>query len=68
LTVTEIISLLLTLGPQAVDLWFKIESLINLGPDEKANIASAIAASDQADSATIAAAATWLKANNYPIP
>ena len=66
--VEAIIALLLQLGPSAVDLWFKIESLVNLGPDEKQNIANALAASDQADIATKASAAAWLTANGFDVP
>lgn len=66
--VAEIVQLLLTLGPQAVDLWFKIENLINLGPDEKQNIANALAAADAADEATKTAATSWLVTNGYPVP
>lgn len=64
----EIIELILSLGPQAANLFFQIESLLDLTGDEKQQIATAIAASNTADAATIANATAWLKANNLPVP
>lgn len=66
--VGEIIELILSLGPQAANLFFQIEGLLNLGPDEKQNIATALAASNTADAATISSASAWLKANGLPVP
>lgn len=63
MTVAAIISAILQGGPLVAEFWFKIESLINLGPDEKTNIANAVASSDTADDATKAAATAWLAAN-----
>lgn len=59
----EIITLILQIGPLGVQLFLKLASQMNLGPDEKQNIADAIAASDNADQATIDSVAAWLKAN-----
>lgn len=61
----EIVSLILQLGPLAVTLFTKLEPLLNLGPDEKANIANAIAASNAADADTIARVAAWMQANGF---
>ena len=66
--VAEIIDLILSLGPQAANLFFQIESLLKLGTNEKQQIANALAASDTADAATIASATAWLEANKLPVP
>lgn len=65
LLLSEIVSLILQLGPLAVDLFTKLEPLLNLGPDEKTNIANAIAAANSADSATIARVSAWMEANGF---
>ena len=36
--IEEIVGLIVQLGPLAVDLFIKLEGLMNLGPDEKKNI------------------------------
>lgn len=59
----EIVALIVQLGPLGVDLFVKLEGLLNLGPDEKQNIANAIAASNAADQDTIDRVAAWQKAN-----
>jgi hypothetical protein len=61
----EIIALIVQLGPLAVDLFVKLEGLLNLTPDEKKNIANAIAASTAADQDTIARVAAWMKTNGF---
>ena len=61
--INEIVSLVVQLGPLGFELWTKLEPLLNLGPDEKQNIANAIAASDAADNDTIARAQAWLEAH-----
>ena len=61
--IEEIAALVLQLGPLAVDLIVKLETTMNLGPDDKANIAKAITASDEADNDTIARVNAWLAAN-----
>lgn len=63
--IAEIVSLVVQLGPLAVTLIQKIEGLGNLGPDEKANIANAIAAAATADQATLNNVATWMQANGF---
>jgi L-cysteine desulfidase len=62
---SEIVALILQLGPLAVDLVVKLEGLLNLGPDEKANIANAIAASNKADQDTMNKVAAWMSANGF---
>ena len=61
----EIIALIVQLGPLAVDLFVKLEGLLNLTLDEKKNIANAIAASNTADQDTIARVTAWMKANGF---
>jgi len=63
--IQEIAALVLQLGPLAVDLIVKLEGLLNLGPDEKANIANAIASAEKADQDTITRVADWMAANGY---
>ena len=62
-SIEEIVALVLQLGPLAVDLLVKMESLFNIGPDEKTNIANAILASNNADEDTIARVKAWQSAN-----
>jgi hypothetical protein len=64
----EIVALIVQLGPLGVELFIKLEGLLNLGPDEKQNIANAIAASNAADQDTVARVAAWMKANGLPGP
>jgi hypothetical protein len=61
----EIVTLIVQLGPLAVDLFVKLEGLLNLGPDEKQNIANAIAASNKADQDTLARVAAWMATNGF---
>lgn len=63
--IEEIVALIAQLGPLAVDLFVKLEGLMNLGPDEKKNIANAIAAAQAADQDTINRVALWMKANGF---
>lgn len=63
--ITEIVALILQLGPQAVQLFVKLDPLLNIGPDEKANIANAIAASNSADQDTINHVGAWMAANGF---
>lgn len=62
---SEIVALILQLGPLAVDLWVKLEPLLNLGPNDKQNIANAIAASNSVDQDTINRVAAWMQANGF---
>lgn len=63
--IAEIASLIAQIGPLGVSLFTKLEGQLNLGPDEKQNIANAVAAANQADDATIAAVAQWMAANGF---
>jgi hypothetical protein len=66
--IEEIAALIVEGGQLAFALFLKLEPLLNIGPDEKQNIANAIAASNKADEDTIARAAEWMKATIEPIP
>lgn len=59
LTVAQIIQLILAGGPEVIKAWLQLESLMNLGDDEKQNIRNAILASDTADDETIAHVKAW---------
>lgn len=61
--IESIVALIVQLGPLGLELYLKLESLLNLGPDEKKNIADAIAASNAADQDTIARVAAWKAAH-----
>ena len=61
LVIEEILAAISAVGPAGVDLYLKLESLFNLGPDEKANVAAAIKAGLAADTDTIAAIEAWKK-------
>ena len=53
--IAEILAAVTVAGPSGVELFLKLESLLNLGPDEQANVAAAIKAGLAADAETIAA-------------
>ena len=59
--IEEILSAIAVAGPAGIDLYLKLESLFNLGSDERANVAAAIKAGLSADSETIAAIEVWKK-------
>lgn len=61
--ITAIIALITQIGPLGVELFKTLEGSLTLGSDEKQNIMNAVAASNTADAATIAAAQAWLAAN-----
>jgi len=63
--IAAIASLIATIGPLGFELFTKLESLLNLGSDEKANIANAIAASNTADADTIGHVTAWMTANGF---
>jgi hypothetical protein len=63
--IEEIVALIVQLGPLGVELFVKLEGLLNLGPDEKQNIANAIASAQAADQDTINRVADWMKANGF---
>jgi hypothetical protein len=57
--IAEILAAVTAVGPAGLDLYLKLESLFNLGPDEQANVAAAIKAGLAADAETIAAIEAW---------
>jgi hypothetical protein len=57
--IAEILAAVTAVGPAGLDLYLKLESLFNLGPDEQANVAAAIKAGLAADGETIAAIEAW---------
>jgi hypothetical protein len=57
----EIIQLINTLGPLAVELYLKLDAIGQLGPDEQANIKAQIAAGINIDDDTTARIADWRK-------
>jgi hypothetical protein len=61
--IEEIAALIVAGGQLAFQLFVKLEPRLNIGPDEKLNIANAIAASNGADQDTIDRAAVWLAAH-----
>ena len=65
--IEEIVALIVQIGPLGVQLFVKLEGLLNLGPDEKQNIANAIAAANQADSETLAHVNAWMAANGFTV-
>jgi hypothetical protein len=66
--IEEIAALIVEGGQLAFALFLKLEPLLNIGPDEKQNIANAIAASNKADADTIARAADWMHATIEALP
>ena len=61
LLVEELVAAVSAVGPVGVELFLKLESLLQLGPNEAANAASAIKAGLAADADTIAAVEAWKK-------
>jgi sugar phosphate isomerase/epimerase len=59
LLIEEILAAISAIGPTGIELYLKLESLFNLGPDEQANVAAAIKAGLAADSETIGAIESW---------
>lgn len=59
LLIEEILAAISAVGPAGIELYLKLESLLNLGPDEQANVAAAIKAGLAADTDTIAAIEAW---------
>lgn len=59
LLIEEILAAISAIGPAGIELYLKLESLFNLGPDEQANVAAAIKAGLAADTDTIAAIEAW---------
>ena len=52
--VQAILAAITAVGPLGVDLYLKLEKLLQLGPDEQANVAAAIKSGLAADQNTIA--------------
>lgn len=65
MTTAAIIEAILAGGPAVLDFFIKIESLLNLGPSDKANIASAIASANNVNSDTLARISAWMQANGF---
>lgn len=63
--IVEIASLIATIGPLGMQLFVKLEGLLNLGPDEKANIANAIAAANASDQDVLNSVSAWMQANGF---
>jgi hypothetical protein len=61
LLIEEILGAISAVGPAGIELFLKLESLFNLGPDEQANVAAAIKAGLASDTETIAAIEAWKK-------
>ena len=61
----EIAALIAQIGPLGVQLFLALESRLNLTPDEKTNIANAIAAANASDDNVIKSVADWMAANNF---
>jgi hypothetical protein len=59
--ISELLAAVSAAGPLGIELYLKLESLLNLGPDEQANVAAAIKAGLAADAETIAAIEAWKK-------
>lgn len=57
--VQAILAAITAVGPLGVDLYLKLEQLLQLGPDEQANVAAAIKAGLAADENTIAVIEDW---------
>ena len=57
--IAEILAAITAAGPAGIELFLKLESMFNLGPDEQANVAAAIKAGLDADAGTIAAIDAW---------
>jgi hypothetical protein len=63
--ILEIGTLIAQLGPLGLELFTKLEGLLNLGPDVNANIANAIAAANTADADTISKVSAWMLTNGF---
>lgn len=63
--IASIATLIAQLGPLGLQLFTSLEGLLNLTPDEKTNVANAIASANNADQETISAVAAWMAANGF---
>ncbi len=57
--IQAILAAITAVGPLGIDLYLKLEQLLQLGPDEQANVAAAIKAGLAADENTIAVIEDW---------
>ncbi len=57
--IAQLLAAITAVGPAGIELYLKLQSLLNLGPDEQANVAAAIAAGLAADTDTLAAIESW---------
>lgn len=65
MTAAAIAALIIQLGPVALQMFLALESRLNLGPDEKQNIANELAAANSSDADTIARVNAWMLANGF---
>lgn len=61
--IAEIASLIAAGGPIAMQLFLKLEGSLNLTPDEKTNVANAIAAANKSDDNVNSLVAAWAAKN-----
>jgi hypothetical protein len=59
LLIEELLAAITAVGPAGIELYLKLQSLLNLGSDEQANVAAAIKLGLAADSDTISAVEAW---------
>jgi hypothetical protein len=57
--IAQLLNSILAIGPAGLDLFLKLDSLRNLGPDEQTNVANAIKAGLAADADALAAIEAW---------
>lgn len=55
----QIVAFVVQLGPVVLADFLKLEGILTLGPDEKQNVANAIASAASADADTIALVDAW---------
>lgn len=61
----EIAALIAQLGPLGMQLFLALESRLNLTPDEKVNVANAIAAANAADQDVLTLTAGWMQTHGF---
>jgi len=59
LLIEQLLADIAAAGPAAIELYLKLQLLLNLGPDEQANVSAAIRAGLATDAQTIAAVEAW---------
>lgn len=65
MTAAAIAALIIQLGPVALQMFLALEDRLNLGPDEKQNIANALASSNASDADTLTRVNAWMLANGF---